>query len=164
MEISKEAILNKTHYGLNIYSHVLGQYYPGDTVLSLSGRDCQPTKNPFNADKPTLKIQIVNNCAEHYDLENGISKGDVFDFAALHYNLQGEELCKKLNEELYLRIGKQSGFYSDKIIAPVAKQPQPIKIATPFFSYFKAPVTNTIPHKEINLLQVYHLLKGNEFA
>ncbi len=100
MEISKEAILNKTHYGLNIYSHLLGQYYPGDAVLSLSGRDCQPTKNPFNGDKPTLKIQIVNNCAEHYDLENGISKGDVFYFAALHYNLQGEELCKKLNEEL----------------------------------------------------------------
>ena len=108
MEISKEAILNKTHYGLNIYSHVLGQYYPGNAVLSLSGRDCQPTKNPFNDNKPTLKIQIVNNCAEHYDLENSISKGDAFDFAALHYNLQDEELNEKLNEELYLRIGKQS--------------------------------------------------------
>ena len=164
MEISKEAILNKTHYGLNIYSHVLGQYYPGDAVLSLSGRDCQPTKNPFNADKPTLKIQIVNNCAVHHDLENSISKGDAFDFAALHYKLQGDELYQKLNEELHLRIGKQSGFYGDKAIASVAPQPQPIKIAIPVFSYFKAPVTNTIPNKEINLLQVYHLLKGNEFA
>lgn len=93
MEISKTAILDKTHYGLNIYSHVLRHYYPGEiasgdsltpsenkndrqqTVLSLSGRDCQPTKNPFNDNKPTLKIQIVNNCAEHYDLENSISKG-----------------------------------------------------------------------------------------
>ena len=92
MEISKTAILDKTHYGLNIYSHVLRHYYPGEiasgdsltpsenkndrqqTVLSLSGRDCQPTKNPFNDNKPTLKIQIVNNCAEH-DLENSISKG-----------------------------------------------------------------------------------------
>ena len=98
MEISKTAILDKTHYGLRIYSHVLRHYYPGETVLSLSGRDCQPTKNPFNDNKPTLKIQIVNNCAEHYDLENRISKGDAFDFAALHYNLQGDELCQKLNE------------------------------------------------------------------
>src|SRR5665647_75556 len=99
MVISKEAILNKTHYGLNIYSHVLGQYYPDGSVLSLSGRDCQPTKNPFNDNKTTLKIQIVNNCAEHYDLENSINKGDAFNFAALHYNLQGEELNEKLNEE-----------------------------------------------------------------
>ena len=164
MEISKTAILDKTHYGLRIYSHVLRHYYPGETVLSLSGRDCQPTKNPFNANKPTLKIQIVNNCAEHYDLENSISKGDAFDFAALHYQLQGDELCQKLNEELYLRIGKQKGFYSDNIIAPVAPQPQPVKVPIPAFSYFKAPVTNTVPFKEINLLQVYHLLKGNQFA
>jgi len=164
MEISKEAILNKTHYGLNIYSHVLGQYYPGDAVLSLSGRDCQPTKNPFNADKPTLKIQIVNNCAVHHDLENSISKGDAFDFAALHYKLQGDELYQKLNEELHLRIGKQSGFYGDKAIASVVPQPQPVNIPIPVFSYFKAPVTNTIPNKEINLLQVYHLLRGNEFS
>ena len=164
MEISKEAILNKTHYGLNIYSHVLGQYYPGDTVLSLSGRDCQPTKNPFNDNKPTLKIQIVNNCAEHYDLENSISKGDVFDFAALHYNLQDEELNEKLNEELYLRIGKQSGFYKDAVITPADPLPQPMKIPVPVFSYFKAPVTNTVPQREINLLQVYHLLQGNAFA
>jgi len=164
MEISKEAILNKTHYGLNIYSQVLGKYYPGYTVLSLSGRDCQPTKNPFNDNKPTLKIQIVNNCAEHYDLENSISKGDAFDFAALHYNLQGEELNEKLNDELNLRIGKQSAFYNNAVIPIVASQPQTVKIAIPFFSYFKAPVTNTVPHRVINLLQVYHLLQGNAFA
>ncbi len=164
MEISKEAILYKTHYGLNIYSHVLGQYYPGTSVLSLSGRDCQPTKNPFNDNKPTLKIQIVNNYAEHYDLENNISKGDAFDFAALHYNLQGEELNEKLNDELNLRIGKQSAFYTNSVVATVVEKPQPVKIPIPFFSYFKAPVTNTVPYREINLLQVYHLLQGNGFA
>ncbi|HEY9341928.1 MAG TPA: hypothetical protein VIQ23_10120, partial [Hanamia sp.] len=74
MEISKEVILSKTHYGLNIYAHVLQHYYPTETVLSLSGRDCQPVKNPFNSNKPTLKIQIVNNYAEHHDLANSISK------------------------------------------------------------------------------------------
>jgi len=140
MEISKTAILDKTHYGLRIYSHVLRQYYPGETVLSLSGRDCKPTKNPFNDNKPTLKIQIVNNCAEHYDLENSIRKGDAFDFAALHYQLQGDELCQKLNEELYLRIGKQKGLYSENVIATVAPQPQPVRVPIPTFSYFKAPV------------------------
>ncbi|MEJ7830953.1 MAG: hypothetical protein WKF91_22295, partial [Segetibacter sp.] len=102
MELSKETILDKTHYGLNIYAHVLQQYYPGSVVLSLSGRDCQPTKNPFNDDKPTLKISIVNNCAEHYDLENSANKGDAFLFASLHYKLEEQELYSKLNEAMHL--------------------------------------------------------------
>ena len=40
MEISREAILDKTHYGLKIYAYVLRQYYPNQTVLSVKGRDC----------------------------------------------------------------------------------------------------------------------------
>jgi len=55
---SKEAILSKTHYGIGIYAHILRLYYPDETVLSLSGRACSPTKNPFNADKSTLNIYI----------------------------------------------------------------------------------------------------------
>lgn len=164
MEISREAILDKTHYGLNIYSHVLQQYYPGETVLFLSGRDCQPSKNPFNDNQQTLKIQIVNNCAIHHDLENSICKGDAFDFATLHYKLEGNELNETLNEELHLRIGKQKGFYNDPIITTAAPEPQPVKIPIPAFSYFKAPVSNTMPHREINLLEVYRLLKGKEFT
>ncbi len=83
MEINKEAILSKTHYGLNIYAFVLRQYYPGETVLSLSGRDCKTTKNPFNEDKPTLTVKVVDNCAVHTDSEETIASGNVFDFAAL---------------------------------------------------------------------------------
>jgi len=164
MEISKETILDKTHYGLNIYALVLRQYYPGETVLSLSGRDCKPAKNPFNADKSTLMIQIVNNCAVHSDSENSISKGDAFDFASLHYNLVGNELYKKLNEELYLRIDKASSFYNleEKVIdsAPL----EPIKIHIPVFSFYKAPVSNIIPYSKINLLDAYNLITSSDYA
>ena len=111
MEVSRKAILDKTHYGLNIYAHVLRQYYPGETVLSLSGRDCKPAKNPFNADKPTLLVKVVDGCATHTDSEEVIAQGNVFDFAALHFSLEGQALLDKLNEELHLRIGKQQGFY-----------------------------------------------------
>ena len=85
MEISREAILHKTHYGLNIYAYVLRQYYQGETVLSLSGRDCKPTKNPFNADKPTLIVKVVDGCATNTDTEDAIAQGNVFDFASLHF-------------------------------------------------------------------------------
>jgi hypothetical protein len=164
MEINRETILDKTHYGLNIDAHVLQQYYPGETVLSLSGRDCQPTRNPFNDGKPTLKIEIVNNCAQHIDTENCISKGDAFDFAALHYKLEGKELYEKLNEELYLRIGKQSGFRISPIADADTSPLQIQKVKSPVFSYFKAPVSNTVPYKEISLLDVHYLLLSNKLA
>ena len=183
MEISKEAILDKTHYGLKIYAHVLKHYYGAsaksddtmispdtandveNAVLSLSGKDCLPTRNPFNDDKPTLKIQIVNNCGVHFDLENSISCGDAFDFAALHYGLQGKDLYHKLNNELFLNIIPRASIISSNNAAIIEKPIQlPIKNPIPFFSYFKAPVTNTVPNKEINLVQVYQLLKSNDFT
>jgi hypothetical protein len=162
MNINRDSILNRTHYGIKIYSHVLRHYYPGETVLSLSGRDCQPTKNPFNNNMPTLKVQIVNNCAEHFDLLNAMDKGDAFDFAAMHYNLKGEELFKKLDEELNLRIEERTDCPTEIVVAPA---PPPLQqIIIPAFSYFEAPVSNTFPKEEINLLQVYQRIKGDDFA
>jgi hypothetical protein len=56
--VNRESILSKTHYGLNIYSHILRLYYPDEIVLRLLGRDCGLCRNPFNADKETLHIFI----------------------------------------------------------------------------------------------------------
>ena len=33
--VSREAILNKTHYGTTIYSHILRKYYPGEIVMKI---------------------------------------------------------------------------------------------------------------------------------
>jgi hypothetical protein len=81
--VSKESILTKTHYGLNIYSHILRLYYPeksyqreqnsnlfevmpsaadfarsDQVVMRLVGRDCGLCRNPFNANRETLHIWI----------------------------------------------------------------------------------------------------------
>ena len=85
MEITRAAILSKTSYGINIYAHILSTYYPEETVLSLSGRDCKPARNPFNNHKITLNIKVVDNCAQHTDSENAIESGDVFSFAQMHF-------------------------------------------------------------------------------
>lgn len=163
MEPNRKDILDKTHYGLNIYAHVLRQYYPGETVLSLSGRDCETVKNPFNGNKRTLKISIVNNCAEHYDLENNANKGDAFSFAALYYKLEEQALYNKLNEAMYLRIGEAFDFYKRQGVLVQQPPPSVVKPAISCFSYFKCPVTNTVPEKQINLLEVYRLVRGNSF-
>lgn len=164
MEINKEAILNKTHYGLNIYAYVLRQYYP-EIVLSLKGRDCGITRNPFNGGKTTLQINIVDNVARHYDTELTDFKGDIFDFATYHFKtLKEQDLLIKLNEVLHLRIGQKNGFYNQEEVVFTEPEPEIVKPKPPVFSYYKKPVTNVIPTKEITLIEVYNLIQGNEFA
>jgi hypothetical protein len=166
MEISKKEILHETHYGLNIYAHILRNYYPVETVLSLSGRDCQPAKNPFNCNKLTLKITISDNCARYIDSDNEIPAGDVFDFAQLHYKLEGNELLKKINEDLHLHIGDQNQFHyrSEKAKRLETECQKQIKIELPEFSYFKRPVSNIIPAKTVTLIEVYDLLRSGIFV
>ncbi len=178
-EINKLAILSKTHYGIGIYAHILSLYYPNQTVLSLSGRICLPTKNPFNADKPTLNIfiekeNVLGNAwdkelARHLDSENTIPAGDVFDFAELHYKQSGDELLQTLNKEMNLHIGEKFDFYKNRISnTEIQNQSNhnnqtnhSSDIVVRHFSFFKAPVRNTIPHKSICLLDAYNYIVGD---
>jgi hypothetical protein len=164
MEVSREAILHKTHYGLNIYAYVLRQYYQDETVLSLAGRDCKPAKNPFNEDKLTLIVKIVDGCATHTDTEGAIAQGNVFDFASLHFGLSDQELNEKLNEELHLRIGQKNGFYDQEVSQPQVVVPEPVKPKAPVFSYYAKPVTNINPTKEIDLVEAYSMIKGDAYS
>jgi hypothetical protein len=177
---SKETILSKTHYGIGIYAHILRLYYPVETVLSLSGRTCFPTKNPFNADKPTLNIfiqkeNIVGNAldkefARHSDSQNAIPAGDAFDFAELHYKQSGDELLQTLNKEMNLHIGEKFDFYANRSKINYPQQAlQTPHSPSPFgegsgvrcFSFFKAPIKNTVPHKTATLLQIYNAITGD---
>ena len=173
---SKEAILSKTHYGIGIYAHILRLYYPDETVLSLSGRTCSPTKNPFNADKSTLNIFIEKETAlgnaldkefaRHSDSENAIPAGDAFDFAELHYKQSGDELLQTLNRDMNLHIGENWSFYSQKktIINTTKNEVAQVKNKKAFaFSFFKAPIKNTIPHKTVSLVQVYNAITGEYY-
>lgn len=164
MEISKEAILNKTHYGLRIYAYILKQYYP-ESVLSLKGMDCGITRNPFNGGKSTLQINIIDNVARHYDTELKDFSGDVFDFAYYHFKVLDEPaLLKKINETLHLRIDKKKDFFGREEWQPAVALPEIVKPAPPIFSYFNKPVTNIIPSRQASLVEVYALIQGKEFA
>jgi len=175
----KEAILNKTHYGLSIYSHILRLYYPDEVVLRLIGRDCGLCRNPFNSNKETLHIfihkeNVLGNVfdkqfARHEDSENATPAGDAFGFAELHYKQQGEELLQTLNKELFLHIGEKRDFYrktQKSVFHSEASQPPspPLgDLGGCLFSFFKAPISNTKPHKAVGLLQIYNVIKGDYY-
>ena len=176
--VSKEAILNKTHYGTTIYSHILREYYPGEVVMTITGRDCGLCRNPFNSNKETLHIWISktdptnvmsSEVSCHEDMQNAIPAGDAFDFAELHYKQSGDELLQTLNKEMNLHIGEKFDFYangkkSNQIPDSPQIQSSPVgDLGGCSFSFFKAPVRNTIPHKSISLLDAYNYIVG-EYA
>lgn len=169
-KLSKQSILENTHYGLNIYSHILKSYYPDETVLALAGRTCSPVKNPFNADKPTLNIYIEKSetgnalsdeTACYTDSENTIPSGNAFDFAQLHYKQQGDELLQTLNKELNLHLGKKRNFYEKKSDNQINQKNQNSDDFKDYFSFFRSPITNIKPHKTISLLDTYNYLIGD---
>lgn len=160
----KDEILQNTHYGLNIYAFILRSYYPDETVLSLSGRDCSPAKNPFNNDKPTLLVKIIDGCAIHTDVENAIVAGNAFDFASLFYSMEGQDLLDKINEDLNLRLTPEKPIQYP-MLSNILPNNRGIALKkSPVFSYFNKPVSNIIPARKVTLLEVYYLVKGYHFA
>jgi hypothetical protein len=103
----------------------------------------------------------------HYDTQNAIPAGNPFDFAELHFKQSGDELLQTLNKEMNLRIGEKFDFYANgkkSNQTPAAAQTQsPLvgDLGGCFFSFFKAPVRNTIPHKSISLLDAYNYIVGD---
>ena len=89
--INERDILAKTNYGLNIYAHILQQYYPNELVVHLSGKECKQVRNPFNENKPTLEL---NNVDEAHRLKN--HKARVFKNAAM--------LCRHLKTEFLFAL------------------------------------------------------------
>ena len=159
--IEEREILNHTHYGLRIYAHILREYYPDDIVLSLSGNECKPTKNPYNNNRQTLKLINKDYTFMYSDIEKTDFKGDPFDFASLYYKLSGNELLEKINEELNLKIGLKNQFYSNKKISKQTNSKETkVSVNIPKFSYFKAPVNNIFPKCTLNLVETYNIIKS----
>lgn len=159
MQITKDSILQKTHYGLKIYAHVLRKFYPDKTVLSLSGRDCRLTQNPFNHDKQTLSINIHGNLANHMDTELSEFKGTVFDFANLYFKTGSEEdLFFAIHDALHLNLIPKE--VEEDELAWLC-DPDDTWYAN--CSFFKAPVRNVFPLNALKLHEIHSLITSNTY-
>lgn len=155
--ITKENVLNKTHYGLKIYAFILRQFYPNATVLSLKGRECSVVGNPYNQDKETLLVSIVDNCATHKDIDISDFHGDVFDFAQLYFQCNNQsELLQKINEVLFLRLDKKE----EKEIVYIEQEDTTWYVKC---SFFNAPVMNVFPSKELKLNEIHNLITSDTY-
>ena len=160
MQITKDSILRKTHYGLNIYAYVLRMYYPDKTVPSLSGRECELTQNPFNDDKQTLSINIHDNLANHFDTEIEYFKGNVFDFANLYFKSDSEkDLFIAIHDALHLNLVKEDKEEEEEL----AWLDEPDDTWYAHCSFFKAPVRNVFPLNVLKLHEIHSLITSNTY-
>ena len=164
----KQDILRRTRNGLNIYRLVLKDCYPVEDSIHFTGNEVDLVKNPFNRHRKTLKITIEDGMYHHCDVELPDFKGGPFEFAALHYNIEGLPLFQILNHQLRLNLDVRY-FRVHAVMSPAPK-PTPEKVpveprlSVSEFSFFRAPVTNVFPFRNITLVQAYELIRSDSYA
>ena len=160
--INRESVLRKTHWGVDIYAHILRRFYPGEIVMEMTGRDCGIVRNPFAGGVQTLHIwydkndpsvRLSDETAHHKDQFGAIPDGDALDFAEMYYHQSGQELLETLNREMYLHLDAENAQYAGAPREHVEKGPK--------FSFFKAPVTNTQPFKSITIEDAFNYIVGH---
>lgn len=160
IELNWENILSRTFYGTDIYSYILRTYYPNDFLMHVKGDDCGWVRNPWNFSRPSLHIEIRKmdpkaklppRMAFHTDTSRRIPDGNVIDFARMHWKLEGADLLMAVNEALHLNLGVdvRTGEFR---MPPVDRETT--------FSFFKAPIANLAPSKNITLKDAYRYLTG----
>ncbi len=112
--LCKENILNNTQNGLKIYERIFQQH--GKTL-----KIGEHIHNPFyNDKKQSLMINQVNEKYLFNDFGNSDYKGDVFDFAALHYRVNAKsnfhELLQRINSDFQLGLKVNSQNISSNLI------------------------------------------------
>lgn len=169
--LDRETVLWRANYGTSIYSHILSQFYPGEIVMHIRGRDCGICRNPFDGGSLTLHIFIVKTdpskalspvYAYHEDLSGTIPTGDALLFAELYYKQTGQELLDTICRELHLY--KRDNWYARddaESMTPAEAPSNPI--AMPTFSFYRAPVTNLKPYRDITLIDAHKYLTS-EYA
>ncbi|MCF6364928.1 MAG: DUF3987 domain-containing protein [Bacteroidales bacterium] len=108
MKLNKENILSSTNNGFDFFKFVIPE-------LNRQGNKCKNIKNPFYKDtKPSLSIFNKSDQWFFKDHGDDYYKGDMFDFAAFHYNLILKtsfiEILKNINNDLNLNLSMSTQY------------------------------------------------------
>lgn len=176
--ISRTDILRKSHYGLKLISMLLHRLYPDVVVMHLSGRDAGMCPNPWDEGRLSLHVWIDRihpdvslslEISRFHDESGNVPDGDCFDFAALMTGLKDQALLEWIDREMFLHIVEPVVWYPqrDKVrrvqndaTAYTTETAFSTDVPVPMFSFFKAPVRNTIPYRDIGPAQAWAYMTG----
>lgn len=158
--LNRENIVMSTHYGSNVYSFLIRRKYPTNFLMRVSGDECGWNLNPFDKGNPSLHIWMEKidpesplpiRVARHHDSSGHIPDGDFLDFASLMYGKTGDDLLEQINKDMNLKLISKNApgtlFQKDRLDLPV-------------FSFFKCPITNKMPYRQITVLDAYRVIAG----
>ncbi len=164
----EQDILRRTNDGLSIYRLILREIYPGEETIHFTGNEIDLVKNPFNKHRKTMKI-VKEGAAFHFsDIEQPELKGSPFKFASMYYKIEGMPLYQLLNHVMKMNIDVRY-FKVHAVFSPSPKHkettlPFEASKAETMFSFFRAPIRNVNPFKDITLLEAYEMIRSDAYA
>lgn len=171
--MTKEHLLAKTHYGLDIIQHLIRKEFP-DHIMHVSGSDCGDCPDPVWADGTIIHVTIdripvpgqrLPNFKARYHYPNGeMFDGDALALAAAYYNQRGERLSQDqlialLAEELFIKEPRAPFFETKQEEQQEEQQPpKPALPPCPKMSFYRRPIKNTKPCREASPQDIYKYL------
>ena len=153
--MTKEYLLSKTLYGVDIIQHLIRKEFP-DFVMHVSGTDCGQCPDPVWADGSIIEVsmdripvegqKLPDYKARYHYPDGQLLDGDALALATSYYHQRGEdlsqeELIARLAEELYIQEPRKSSF--EKQEEEPQAEPEPAKPTLPpcaRMSFFRLPV------------------------
>ena len=173
--MTKDYLLSKTLYGVDIITHIVRLEYP-DHITHIKGDDCGEAPDPVHRDGTIITIavektftpgaQLPSRCAKVHFLDGTIPDCDAIEFAMLYFQSKGtpkteEETIATLAADLYIKeprsIRKEpeddKKGHEDKNVTVSHSMPP-----APKMSFYRRPVKNTKPCREASPQDIFKYL------
>lgn len=176
--MTKEFLLSKTLYGVDIMNHLIRKEYP-DFTLHISGDECGKNPDPVFAGGGIIRIKVEKSYTPGKMLPDRIAKfhfedgslpdGDALDLAKAYYsqrgkNLTEEQLISLLAEELYIKEPDYNPYYHKLLNdEPLQQENQerPKMPPAPKMSFYRRPIRNTRPCREASPEDIFKYLTSD---
>ena len=173
--MTKEYLLSKTLYGVDIIQHLIRKEYP-DYIMHIKGDDCGENPDPVYADGRIIKITVDKTIkadqrlperkARYHYLDESLPDGDAIALATAYWHERGEQLThqqviNRLASELYIYEEDYNPYNPNprKSETEPEKKPEAPKMPpAPRFSFYRRPIKNTRPCREASPEDIFKYL------
>ena len=176
--MTKEFLLSKTLYGVDIMNHLIRKEYP-DYTFHVSGDECGENPDPVFASGGIIAIKVEktytpgkmlpDRIAKFHFADGSLPDGDALDLAKAYYKERGKDLSEEqlislLAEELYIKEPDYSPYYH-KLLTEEPQEPvkpeRPTMPPAPKMSFYRRPIRNTIPCREASPEDIFKYLTSD---
>ncbi len=177
--MTREYLLSKTLYGVDIISHLIRKEYP-DFTMQVKGDDCGENPDPVFASGEIIRVTVEKTYtpgqrlperkAKYHYLDETQFDGDALALAKAYWHERGEDLDEqqlidRLADELHIKEPDYNP-YSPQKAKPAESEPQeqPEQAEShklppaPRMSFFRRPIRNTRPSREASPEDIFKYL------